>query len=442
MKILRKTLLPLLMAFIYWLWSRTWRLKVLEDPAFLEARRQGPIIFAHWHGDEMVVLRLGSRYHCAAMTSTSEDGELMTRILKIFGFGVSRGSSTRGGARAAIGMLNLMKAGYSGTVAVDGPRGPRHKVKPGIWFLAKHADAQIIPTGVAPQKAFVFQKSWNKTFLPWPFSKVVVSFGPPVPHQQEFSEQNAEKLSSLLEEKLHQEHKRARAFLLSMLFLFLVGCSSNPTVPSAAVHVPLQPVGRVYSGDNAAVIRHLLSGSAAKTAGFQVNDEILHLNNIEIRTAAEFEKKIKGAPKLSVIEIKRRGQKKQIQVLLREGKTRFGAGFEPSGVALIKRTSPLIAHMHKDDLTIFAQTSTNETKDTLFTHLILDSYKIRPTARLRLTLLEGPEKKPVAKSEQILDALGSGSRIVSKSFPLRGSFERPLRLALDVDKDRFLFEFQ
>ena len=78
---LRKYILPPLIAAFYWLWSRTWRLTVIEDAAMKAALARGPVAFAHWHGDEMVVLRLGRRYHCAAMTSTSKDGELMTRIL-------------------------------------------------------------------------------------------------------------------------------------------------------------------------------------------------------------------------------------------------------------------------------------------------------------------------------------------------------------------------
>jgi lysophospholipid acyltransferase (LPLAT)-like uncharacterized protein len=212
--VLRDILLPPLIAGFYWLWSRAWRFKVIEHPAFSELKHQHSVAFAHWHGDEMVVLRLGPRYRCAAMTSTSKDGELMTRVLKFFGFGISRGSSTRGGARALIGMVKLVESGYNATVAVDGPKGPRHKVKPGVWYLAKHARTPIVPTGVARQKALVFHKSWNKTYLPWPFTKVIVYFDKPLDFSEEVNEGNITALEERLEQALHIARGKAQALLL------------------------------------------------------------------------------------------------------------------------------------------------------------------------------------------------------------------------------------
>jgi lysophospholipid acyltransferase (LPLAT)-like uncharacterized protein len=147
------------------------------------------------------------------MTSTSEDGELMTRVLRLFGFGISRGSSTRGGARALVGIVKLVRDGFSGTVAIDGPKGPRHKPKPGVWHLARHAEALVIPTGVARSSAVVFERSWNKTFLPKPFAKVIVSFGAPLAPPAEITEQNTPELLALLEEKMHLQRGHAQALI-------------------------------------------------------------------------------------------------------------------------------------------------------------------------------------------------------------------------------------
>ena len=206
-------LLPRIIAFIYRIWSWTWRLEVLEHPEFKEALARGSVAFAHWHGDEMVVLCLGPRYRCAAMTSTSSDGELMTRILERYGFGISRGSSTRGGARALVGMVKLVGRGYNATVAVDGPKGPRYEAKPGILHLAKHANIPVIPTGVARGRAIVFEKSWNKTYLPLPFSRVVVSFGPPLPAPLEINEKNQSNLQEELNLALFEQRGHAQKIL-------------------------------------------------------------------------------------------------------------------------------------------------------------------------------------------------------------------------------------
>ena len=211
---LRDILLPPLIAGFYWCWSHTWRFRVIEHPDFTEARKKGAVAFAFWHGDEMVVLRLGPIYKCAAITSTSKDGELMTNVLRYFKFGISRGSSTRGGARALIGMLRLLASGYNATVAVDGPKGPRHKPKPGIVYLAQKSGAPIIPTGVARKKALVFQKSWNKTYLPWPFTKVIVSFGKPLSVQSHLTENEMPEFLEELEYALHLQRGEAQAELL------------------------------------------------------------------------------------------------------------------------------------------------------------------------------------------------------------------------------------
>jgi lysophospholipid acyltransferase (LPLAT)-like uncharacterized protein len=210
---IRNKILPPLIAALYFLWSHTWRFKVIEHPEFSALRKNKSVAFAFWHGDEMVVLRLGPTYRCAAMTSTSSDGELMTRVLKYFKFGISRGSSTRGGARALIGMIKLLRAGYNATVAVDGPKGPRHKPKPGVIYLAQKANVGIIPTGVARNRALVFSRSWNKTYIPLPFSKVIVSFGKPIFISEEISENKIGPYLDSLENALHLQRGEAQAIL-------------------------------------------------------------------------------------------------------------------------------------------------------------------------------------------------------------------------------------
>lgn len=201
---LRKYFLPYLLHAFYGLWSGTWRYRIVEHPEFSEARRNGlPYIFAFWHRDELAMLRSSKFYKVAAMTSTSKDGELMTRVLKMRGFETSRGSSTRGGVRALVGMVKLVRQGFTACMAVDGPKGPIYKVKPGVIDLAKHAEALIIPVGVACNRSHVFKKSWNQAYLPWPFARVVMSFGKPV----------METTVEALEELIHNEGREAEKLL-------------------------------------------------------------------------------------------------------------------------------------------------------------------------------------------------------------------------------------
>lgn len=147
---------------------------------FLQDRQ--PMVFAHWHGDELALIQLVHIYPTATIVSTSKDGELMNTALHLLGGRTSRGSSTRGGIGALKGLLQLMKAGYNTSFAVDGPKGPIYQVKPGVFEVSRLVQAPIFAVGVACNRSWSFPKSWNKTFLPKPFSTVSIywkgPFGP------------------------------------------------------------------------------------------------------------------------------------------------------------------------------------------------------------------------------------------------------------------------
>ena len=178
----RTYLLPWLGWFLYRAWSLTWRLDCHEAPGLVEAKKRGePLIFAHWHGDELCILPLITPYRIATMTSTSKDGMLIDFAIRRLGGATSRGSSTRGGIGALKGLVRLMGQGYRASMAVDGPKGPLHKVKPGVFELSRLAHARIVPMGAACSRPIIFEKSWNKARLPKPFSRISVQFLEPWP---------------------------------------------------------------------------------------------------------------------------------------------------------------------------------------------------------------------------------------------------------------------
>ena len=113
------------------------------------------------------------------MTSTSKDGQLIDFIIRKLSGVTSRGSSTQGGVGALKGLVRLMRDGHCAPMAVDGPKGPLHKVKPGVFELSRLAGVRIVPMGAASSNVIVFQKSWNKAYLPKPFARVHVYFSEP-----------------------------------------------------------------------------------------------------------------------------------------------------------------------------------------------------------------------------------------------------------------------
>jgi lysophospholipid acyltransferase (LPLAT)-like uncharacterized protein len=157
----------------------TWKIRVVEHPDLLnDLSKQKSVIFAHWHGHELVLMPMIQRYKLATMISTSKDGQIMNYAVSKMSGVYSSGSSTRQGAQALLGLVRLMKSGKSACVAVDGPKGPLHEVKPGVFELSKLTGAKIFASGVHVDRFFVSRKSWNKAVLPKPFANVTIYFAP------------------------------------------------------------------------------------------------------------------------------------------------------------------------------------------------------------------------------------------------------------------------
>ena len=102
------------------------------------------------------------------LISDHRDGELIARVVGRLGFGVVRGSTTRGGARALREMTHRVDQGHL-CVTPDGPRGPRRHVHQGLAYLSSKTGLPIVGAGMAfknPWRA----KSWDRFAVPRPFS--------------------------------------------------------------------------------------------------------------------------------------------------------------------------------------------------------------------------------------------------------------------------------
>ena len=146
-----------------------------EEAKQLEESGQG-IIYAAWHNQQLFLLYPFKGQKIAALISQSSDGEYIARVLPHFGMLAVRGSSTRGGARALIKLMQAAEKGYRLMITPDGPRGPIYTVQPGILFLAKKLGWPIVPGGVALSHKFKVG-SWDKMRIPLPFGKAVFTYG-------------------------------------------------------------------------------------------------------------------------------------------------------------------------------------------------------------------------------------------------------------------------
>jgi len=178
-----------------------WRIDRVHFPD--PVRFPGPWIYAHWHGDELMLLGAFADRGMAVMASRSRDGELMKEVLQRLGYFVVRGSSTRGGAGGLKGLIDAVEGGVKeAAVAVDGPRGPIYEVKPGIIKLAQTTGAVIVPGACAARSKFVFKNAWNRCYLPYPFSRAVILCGDPIKVAPESSPEELEAFRLNLEMQL------------------------------------------------------------------------------------------------------------------------------------------------------------------------------------------------------------------------------------------------
>lgn len=143
-------------------------------------RKAGPLVVPFWHDELFPLIHLHRNQGVVAVVSQSRDGEFLSQVMAKFGFQLARGSSRRGGVAALIAARREMRSRNADVVVtVDGPKGPRHKVKEGAVYLASKADAPLVPLRVYMSRSFIFQKSWDKFQLPWPGARCRVVYGKP-----------------------------------------------------------------------------------------------------------------------------------------------------------------------------------------------------------------------------------------------------------------------
>ena len=155
-----------------------WRVDGYEHYEAIRARGGEPI-FAFWHGRILPATYFWRRRGIVVMTSENFDGEWIARIIERFGYGTARGSTSRAGRRALVQLRREMRAGKPAAFTVDGPRGPARSVQPGAVWLASLTGSPILPFHIEADR-YWSARSWDRTQVPKPFSRVAVAIGEPV----------------------------------------------------------------------------------------------------------------------------------------------------------------------------------------------------------------------------------------------------------------------
>jgi lysophospholipid acyltransferase (LPLAT)-like uncharacterized protein len=170
--------------YLFWLWGSLVKVTYVNSN-YLQDIRAGNysancnFILSFWHDRFPFLIYLWRHKNGSVLASTSKDGEIITKVCQRLGYSVSRGSSSRDGLRGFLSMAREIKSGNIAGVTIDGPKGPRHIVKPGIIALAAISQTPILPVTYRADKQKLLH-NWDKTVLPKVGSKCTVLYGEPV----------------------------------------------------------------------------------------------------------------------------------------------------------------------------------------------------------------------------------------------------------------------
>jgi lysophospholipid acyltransferase (LPLAT)-like uncharacterized protein len=147
-----------------------------EPPSPPDATHERPVIYSFWHRAVFASTWLWRKAGIAVMVSRSFDGEYIARIIEKLGFIAVRGSSSRGGASALLGLKSQLEQGSSVAFTIDGPRGPKYVAKLGPVLLSRASAVPMAAFYVALSDAWVLN-TWDAMMIPKPFSKALARIG-------------------------------------------------------------------------------------------------------------------------------------------------------------------------------------------------------------------------------------------------------------------------
>lgn len=177
----------------------------VEDPNNYIQEARGDVVVL-WHNRILFFAPIFPRIvreRTTSLISASRDGQYVADLLRYFGVGSLRGSSSR---RAASVQREAIRAiqddGLHVCFTPDGPRGPLYKMKMGPIHLASLTGARIIPISVNATRYWSV-RSWDRFQIPKPFSRLTLVLGDAVSVPRNASAEELEAVRLQVEEALN-----------------------------------------------------------------------------------------------------------------------------------------------------------------------------------------------------------------------------------------------
>jgi lysophospholipid acyltransferase (LPLAT)-like uncharacterized protein len=145
-----------------------------------------PVIVTGWHGITMMLIPYAIKYQDSSSFVVLMPNDWRGAGLKVFTEQLGaipypmnlHGDSTLGTGRQLVRLVREVVSGKHIYLTPDGPDGPSFVIKPGMTYIAKKANAVLLPCGGYVRHAYVVPR-WDRYVVPYPFSRVSLCFGEP-----------------------------------------------------------------------------------------------------------------------------------------------------------------------------------------------------------------------------------------------------------------------
>lgn len=188
-----------------WLLLKTCKYTVTGGEHLKSSAKSGSSIIMLWHNHLPLIgpsiLTAAPKLSYCAFISNSKDGDIAAEYTTSYSIGstIRVPHDSRDAALKTLISRLKMKRDVA-IITPDGPRGPRHRIKPGIAIAAKETNASIIPFTWTCDKYWEL-KSWDKMQIPKPFATIHATFGAPVTLTKESAiEDDIQFLESILKQ--------------------------------------------------------------------------------------------------------------------------------------------------------------------------------------------------------------------------------------------------
>ncbi len=189
-------------------------IREIPDGYSQNLERQGKqAIYAFWHAHMLLPGYVGRDRNVKVLISQHRDGEYIAQVVQRLGYGVARGSTTRGGAKALLKMIKEIKEDWiSLAITPDGPKGPRFVAQSGAILLGQKTCYPIIPVMIYMTKYWELP-SWDRFCIPKPFSKARIFYGDPIMVPPKLEKYEVEEYRASLEKALIKLENEAESIV-------------------------------------------------------------------------------------------------------------------------------------------------------------------------------------------------------------------------------------